>query len=197
MRGVEKIGQICQNTVFSLLGDGDLAFGHKHQSFNTIDPAQHLLLFWEKNKTLHITQKILCSHWKLEIKRAYQNASWPTTIWNFRLFGDVVYRYGLIWLRTRCLWRPINSRGGSFGKETKIIWNRKELHRFGWFFQPMVWPMNVVRALRNEAKHQPWFDFERKKFHARLNVAMPNLCCVSLRSADCDFAKLCNQPLEK
>ena len=129
---LEKIGQLCQKHGVFLVSDEihqDLAlFGHKHHSFNTINPAfkDFAIVLSSATKTFNIagTKNSYAVIENLSWDWLTRNASWP--IINMKFQAWVIYRSclsiweGLARELKQVFEDHINYVVDLFGKETKI-----------------------------------------------------------------------------
>ena len=189
---LEKIGQLCQKHGVLLVSDEihqDLAlFGHKHQSFNTVNEAfkEFSLILSSATKTFNIAgtknSYAIIENPKLRVafqKRQLANNQHEISGLGY-LATETAYRYGEDWLAElkELIEKHIIYVVDLFGKETKI----KVMKPQGTY---LIWldisaydisDEELRKVLRDEAKVilNRGLDFgEEGALHARLNVAMP------------------------
>ena len=189
---LEKIGQLCQKHGVLLVSDEihqDLAlFGHKHQSFNTVndDFKEFSLILSSATKTFNIAgtknSYAIIENPKLRLafqKRQLANNQHEITGLGY-LATETAYRYGEDWLTElkELIEKHINYVVDLFGKETKIKVMKPQGTYLIWLdFSAYDINDDELRSLlRDEAKVilNRGLDFgEEGALHARLNVAMP------------------------
>ena len=189
---LEKIGQLCQKHGVLLVSDEihqDLAlFGHKHQSFNTIDPAfkDFAIVLSSATKTFNIagTKNSYAVIENPKLRLAYQKRQLANNQHEISGLGylatEAAYRYGKDWLEElkQVFEDHINYVVELFGKETKIKVMKPQGTYLIWldFSAYDLTDDTLQELLRNEAKVilNRGLDFgEEGSLHARLNVAMP------------------------
>lgn len=189
---LEKIGQLCQKHGVVLVSDEihqDLAlFGHKHHSFNTIDPAfkEFAIVLSSATKTFNIagTKNSYAVIENPKLRLAYQKRQLANNQHEISGLGylttEAAYRYGKDWLEElkQVFEDHINYVVDLFGKETKIKVMKPQGTYLIWldFSAYDLTDEKLQELLRNEAKVilNRGLDFgEEGSLHARLNVAMP------------------------
>lgn len=189
---LEKIGQLCQKHGVLLVSDEihqDLAlFGHKHQSFNTVNEAfkEFSLILSSATKTFNIAgtknSYAIIENPKLRVafqKRQLANNQHEISGLGY-LATEAAYRYGEDWLTElkELIEKHINYVVDLFGKETKIKVMKPQGTYLIWldFSAYDISDEELRKVLRDEAKVilNRGLDFgEEGARHARLNVAMP------------------------
>ena len=189
---LEKIGHLCQKHGVLLVSDEihqDLAlFGHKHQSFNTIDPAfkDFALILSSATKTFNIAgtknSYAVIENPKLRVafqKRQLANNQHEISGLGY-LVTEAAYRYGKDWLGElkEVIEDHINYVVDVLGNETKIKVMKPQGTYLIWldFSAYDLTDDRIQELLKNEAKVilNRGLDFgEEGTLHARLNVAMP------------------------
>ena len=189
---LEKIGQLCQKYGVLLVSDEihqDLAlFGHKHQSFNTVneDFKEFSLILSSATKTFNIAgtknSYAIIENPKLRVafqKRQLANNQHEISGLGY-LVTETAYRYGEDWLSElkELIEKHINYVVDVFGKETKIKVMKPQGTYLIWldFSAYDISDEELRKLLRDEAKVilNRGLDFgEEGTLHARLNVAMP------------------------
>ena len=189
---LEKIGQLCQKHGVLLVSDEihqDLVlFGHKHQSFNTVneDFKEFSLILSSATKTFNIAgtknSYAIIENPKLRVafqKRQLANNQHEISGLGY-LATEAAYRYGEDWLTElkELIEKHINYVVDVFGKETKIKVMKPQGTYLIWldFSAYDISDEELRKLLRDEAKVilNRGLDFgEEGAFHARLNVAMP------------------------
>ena len=189
---LEKIGQLCQKHGVLLVSDEihqDLAlFGHKHQSFNTVNEAfkEFSLILSSATKTFNIAgtknSYAIIENPKLRVafqKRQLANNQHEISGLGY-LATETAYRYGEDWLTElkELIEKHINYVVDLFGKETKIKVMKPQGTYLIWldFSAYDISDEELRKVLRDEAKVilNRGLDFgEEGALHARLNVAMP------------------------
>ena len=189
---LEKIGQLCQKHGVLLVSDEihqDLAlFGHKHQSFNTVneDFKEFSLILSSATKTFNIAgtknSYAIIENPKLRVafqKRQLANNQHEISGLGY-LATEAAYRYGEDWLSElkELIEKHINDVVDLFGKETKIKVMKPQGTYLIWldFSAYDISDEELRKLLRDEAKVilNRGLDFgEEGVLHARLNVAMP------------------------
>ena len=189
---LEKIGQLCQKHGVLLVSDEihqDLAlFGHKHQSFNTVNEAfkEFSLILSSATKTFNIAgtknSYAIIENPKLRVafqKRQLANNQHEISGLGY-LATETAYRYGEDWLAElkELIEKHINYVVDLFGKETKIKVMKPQGTYLIWldFSAYDISDEELRKVLRDEAKVilNRGLDFgEEGALHARLNVAMP------------------------
>ena len=189
---LEKIGQLCQKHGVLLVSDEihqDLAlFGHKHQSFNTVNEAfkEFSLILSSATKTFNIAgtknSYAIIENPKLRVafqKRQLANNQHEISGLGY-LATETAYRYGEDWLTElkELIEKHINYVVDVFGKETKIKVMKPQGTYLIWldFSAYDISDEELRNLLRDEAKVilNRGLDFgEEGALHARLNVAMP------------------------
>ena len=189
---LEKIGNLCQKHGVLLVSDEiqqDLAlFGHKHQSFNTIDPAfkDFALILSSATKTFNIagTKNSYAVIENPKLRAAFQKRQLANNQHEISGLGylaaEAAYRYGKDWLEElkQVFEDHINYVVDLFEKETKIKVMKPQGTYLIWldFSTYDLTDDRLQELLRNEAKVilNRGLDFgEEGTLHARLNVAMP------------------------
>ena len=189
---LEKIGQLCQKHGVLLVSDEihqDLAlFGHKHQSFNTVneDFKEFSLILSSATKTFNIAgtknSYAIIENPKLRLvfqKRQLANNQHEISGLGY-LATEAAYRYGEDWLTElkELIEKHINYVEDVFGKETKIKVMKPQGTYLIWldFSAYDISDEELIKLLRDEAKVilNRGLDFgEEGALQARLNVAMP------------------------
>ena len=189
---LEKIGQLCQKHGVLLVSDEihqDLAlFGHKHQSFNTVNEAfkEFSLILSSATKTFNIAgtknSYAIIENPKLRVafqKRQLANNQHEISGLGY-LATETAYRYGEDWLSElkELIEKHINYVVDLFGKETKIKVMKPQGTYLIWldFSAYEISDEELRKLLRDEAKVilNRGLDFgEEGALHARLNVTMP------------------------
>ena len=189
---LEKIGQLCQKHGVLLVSDEihqDLAlFGHKHQSFNTVNEAfkEFSLILSSATKTFNIAgtknSYAIIENPKLRVafqKRQLANNQHEISGLGY-LATETAYRYGEDWLAElkELIEKHIIYVVDLFGKETKIKVMKPQGTYLIWldFSAYDISDEELRKLLRDEAKVilNRGLDFgEEGTLHARLNVAMP------------------------
>ena len=189
---LEKIGQLCQKHGVLLVSDEihqDLAlFGHKHQSFNTVNEAfkEFSLILSSATKTFNIAgtknSYAIIENPKLRVafqKRQLANNQHEISGLGY-LATEAAYRSGEDWLTElkELIEKHINYVVDLFGKETKIKVMKPQGTYLIWldFSAYDISDEELRKVLRDEAKVilNRGLDFgEEGVLHARLNVAMP------------------------
>ena len=189
---LEKIGQLCQKHGVLLVSDEihqDLAlFGHKHQSFNTVneDFKEFSLILSSATKTFNIAgtknSYAIIENPKLRVafqKRQFANNQHEISGLGY-LATETAYRYGEDWLAElkELIEKHIIYVVDLFGKETKIKVMKPQGTYLIWldFSAYDISDEELRKVLRDEAKVilNRGLDFgEEGVLHARLNVAMP------------------------
>ena len=189
---LEKIGHFCQKHGVLLVSDEihqDLAlFGHKHQSFNTIDPAfkDFALILSSATKTFNIagTKNSYAVIENPKLRVAFQKRQLANNQHEISGLGylatEVAYRYGKDWLGElkEVIEDHINYVVDVLGNETKIKVMKPQGTYLIWldFSAYDLTDDRLQELLKNEAKVilNRGLDFgEEGTLHARLNVAMP------------------------
>lgn len=189
---LEKIGQLCQKHGVLLVSDEihqDLAlFGHKHQSFNTVndDFKEFSLILSSATKTFNIagTKNSYAIIENPKLRLAFQKRQLANNQHEISGLGylatETAYRYGEDWLTElkELSEKHINYVVDLFGKETKIKVMKPQGTYLIWLdFSAYDINDDELRSLlRDEAKVilNRGLDFgEEGALHARLNVAMP------------------------
>ena len=189
---LEKIGRLCQKYGVLVVSDEihqDLTlFGHKHQSFNTIDPAfkDFAIVLSSATKTFNIagTKNSYAVIENPKLRLAYQKRQLANNQHEISGLGylatEAAYRYGKDWLEElkQVFEDHINYVVELFGKETKIKVMKPQGTYLIWldFSAYDLTDDTLQELLRNEAKVilNRGLDFgEEGSLHARLNVAMP------------------------
>ena len=189
---LEKIGQLCQKHGVLLVSDEihqDLAlFGHKHQSFNTVneDFKELSLILSSATKTFNIagTKNSYAIIENPKLRLAFQKRQLANNHHEISGLGylatEAAYRYGKDWLEElkQVFEDHINYVVDLFGKETKIKVMKPQGTYLIWldFSAYDLTDERLQELLRNEAKVilNPGLDYgEEGSLHARLNVAMP------------------------
>ncbi|MDU7073928.1 MAG: MalY/PatB family protein [Streptococcus peroris] len=189
---LEKIGQLCQKYGVLLVSDEihqDLAlFGHKHHSFNTVNPdfKDFSIILSSATKTFNIAgtknSYAIIENPKLRVafqKRQLANNQHEISGLGY-LATEAAYRYGKDWLEElkKVLENHINYVVDVFEKETKIKVMKPQGTYLIWldFSAYNISDEELRKLLRDEAKVilNRGLDFgEEGTLHARLNVAMP------------------------
>ena len=189
---LEKIGHLCQKHGVLLVSDEihqDFAlFGHKHQSFNTIDPAfkDFALILSSATKTFNIAgtknSYAVIENPKLRVdfqKRQLANNQHEISGLGY-LATEAAYHYGKDWLGElkEVIEDHINYVVDVLSNETKIKVMKPQGTYLIWldFSAYNLTDERLQELLRNEAKVilNRGLDFgEEGTLHARLNVAMP------------------------
>ena len=189
---LEKIGQLCQKYGVLLVSDEihqDLTlFGHKHQSFNTVNPAfkEFSIILSSATKTFNIagTKNSYAIIENPKLRLAFQKRQLANNQHEISGLGylatETAYRYGEDWLTElkELIEQHINYVVDLFGKETKIKVMKPQGTYLIWldFSAYDINDDELRRLLREEAKVilNRGLDFgEEGTLHARLNVAMP------------------------
>ena len=189
---LEKIGHLCQKHSVLLVSDEihqDLAlFGHKHQSFNTIDPAfkDFALILSSATKTFNIagTKNSYAVIENPKLRVAFQKRQLANNQHEISGLGylttEAAYRYGKDWLGElkEVIEDHINYVVDVLGNETKIKVMKPQGTYLIWldFSAYDLTDDRLQELLRNEAKVilNRGLDYgEEGTLHARLNVAMP------------------------
>ena len=189
---LEKIGHLCQKHGVLLVSDEihqDLAlFGHKHQSFNTIDPAfkDFALILSSATKTFNIagTKNSYAVIENPKLRVAFQKRQLANNQHEISGLGylatEASYRYGKDWLGElkEVIEDHINYVVDVLGNETKIKVMKPQGTYLIWldFSAYDLTDDRLQELLKNEAKVilNRGLDFgEEGTLHARLNVAMP------------------------
>ena len=189
---LEKIGYLCQKHDVLLVSDEihqDLAlFGHKHQSFNTIDPAfkDFALILSSATKTFNIagTKNSYAVIENPKLRVAFQKRQLANNQHEISSLGylatEAAYRYGKAWLGElkEVIEDHISYVVEVLGKETKIKVMKPQGTYLIWldFSAYDLTDDRLQELLKNEAKVilNRGLDFgEEGALHARLNVAMP------------------------
>ena len=189
---LEKIGQLCQKHGVLLVSDEihqDLAlFGHKHQSFNTVndDFKEFSLILSSATKTFNIagTKNSYAIIENPKLRLAFQKRQLANNQHEISGLGylatETAYRYGEDWLTElkELIEKHINYVVDLFGKETKIKVMKPQGTYLIWldFSAYDISDEELRKLLRDEAKVilNRGLDFgEEGALHARLNVAMP------------------------
>lgn len=189
---LEKIGQLCQKHGVLLVSDEihqDLAlFGHKHYSFNTVNPdfKDFSIILSSATKTFNIAgtknSYAIIENPKLRVafqKRQLANNQHEISGLGY-LATEAAYRHGKEWLEElkEILENHINYVVDVFEKETKIKVMKPQGTYLIWldFSAYNISDEELRKLLRGEAKVilNRGLDFgEEGALHARLNVAMP------------------------
>ena len=189
---LEKIGQLCQKHGVLLVSDEihqDMAlFGHKHQSFNTVNEAfkEFSLILSSATKTFNIAgtknSYAIIENPKLRVafqKRQLANNQHEISGLGY-LATETAYRYGENWLAElkELIEKHINYVVDLLGKKTKIKVMKPQGTYLIWldFSAYDISDEELKSLLRDEAKVilNRGLDFgEEGALHARLNVAMP------------------------
>ncbi|MCY7085058.1 pyridoxal phosphate-dependent aminotransferase [Streptococcus oralis] len=193
---LEKIGHLCQKHGVLLVSDEihqDLAlFGHKHQSFNTIDPAfkDFALILSSATKTFNIagTKNSYAVIENPKLRVAFQKRQLANNQHEISGLGylatEAAYRYGKDWLGElkEVIEDHINYVVDVLGNETKIKVMKPQGTYLIWLdfsaYDLTVTDDRLQELLKNEAKVilNRGLDFgEEGALHARLNVAMPKI----------------------
>ena len=189
---LEKIGHLCQKHDVLLVSDEihqDLAlFGHKHQSFNTIDPSfkDFALILSSATKTFNIagTKNSYAVIENPKLRVAFQKRQLANNQHEISGLGylatEATYRYGKDWLGElkEVIEDHINYVVDILGNETKIKVMKPQGTYLIWldFSAYDLTDDRLQELLKNEAKVilNRGLDFgEEGTLHARLNVAMP------------------------
>ena len=189
---LEKIGQLCQKHGVLLVSDEihqDLAlFGHKHQSFNTVNEAfkEFSLILSSATKTFNIagTKNSYAIIENPKLRLAFQKRQLANNQHEISGLGylatETAYRYGEDWLAElkELIEKHIIYVVDLFGKETKIKIMKPQGTYLIWldFSAYDISDEELRKVLRDEAKVilNRGLDFgEEGALHARLNVAMP------------------------
>ena len=189
---LEKIGQLCQKYGVLLVSDEihqDLAlFGHKHHSFNTVNPdfKDFSIILSSATKTFNIagTKNSYTIIESPKLRVAFQKRQLANNQHEISGLGylatEAAYRYGKDWLEElkEVLENHINYVVDVFEKETKIKVMKPQGTYLIWldFSDYNVSDEELRKLLRDEAKVilNRGLDFgEEGTLHARLNVAMP------------------------
>ncbi|EFX40877.1 MalY/PatB family protein [Streptococcus peroris] len=189
---LEKIGQLCQKHGVLLVSDEihqDLAlFGHKHYSFNTVNPdfKDFSIILSSATKTFNIAgtknSYAIIENPKLRVafqKRQLANNQHEISGLGY-LATEAAYRHGKEWLEElkEVIENHINYVVDVFEKETKIKVMKPQGTYLIWldFSAYNISDEELRKLLRDEAKVilNRGLDFgEEGTLHARLNVAMP------------------------
>ena len=189
---LEKIGQLCQKYGVLLVSDEihqDLAlFGHKHHSFNTVNPdfKDFSIILSSATKTFNIagTKNSYTIIESPKLRVAFQKRQLANNKHEISGLGylatEAAYRYGKDWLEElkEVLENHINYVVDVFEKETKIKVMKPQGTYLIWldFSDYNISDEELRKLLRDEAKVilNRGLDFgEEGTLHARLNVAMP------------------------
>lgn len=189
---LEKIGQLCQKHGVLLVSDEihqDLAlFGHKHHSFNTVNPdfKDFSIILSSATKTFNIagTKNSYTIIESPKLRVAFQKRQLANNQHEISGLGylatEAAYRYGKDWLEElkEVLENHINYVVDVFEKETKIKVMKPQGTYLIWldFSDYNISDEELRKLLRDEAKVilNRGLDFgEEGTLHARLNVAMP------------------------
>ena len=189
---LEKIGYLCQKHDVLLVSDEihqDLAlFGHKHQSFNTIDPAfkDFALILSSATKTFNIagTKNSYAVIENPKLRVAFQKRQLANNQHEISSLGylatEAAYRYGKAWLGElkEVIEDHISYVVEVLGKETKIKVMKPQGTYLIWldFSAYDLTDDRLQELLKDEAKVilNRGLDYgEEGTLHARLNVAMP------------------------
>ena len=189
---LEKIGQLCQKHGVLLVSDEihqDLAlFGHKHHSFNTVNPdfKDFSIILSSATKTFNIagTKNSYTIIESPKLRVAFQKRQLANNQHEISGLGylatEAAYRYGKDWLEElkEVLENHINFVVDVFEKETKIKVMKPQGTYLIWldFSDYNISDEELRKLLRDEAKVilNRGLDFgEEGTLHARLNVAMP------------------------
>ena len=189
---LEKIGQLCQKHGVLLVSDEihqDLAlFGHKHQSFNTVNESfkEFSLILSSATKTFNIagTKNSYAIIENPKLRLAFQKRQLANNQHEISGLGylatEAAYRSGEEWLSElkELIEKHINYVIDVFGKETKIKVMKPQGTYLIWldFSAYDISDEELRKLLRDEAKVilNRGLDFgEEGALHARLNVAMP------------------------
>ena len=189
---LEKIGQLCQKHCVLLVSDEihqDLAlFGHKHQSFNTIDPdfKDFALILSSATKTFNIagTKNSYAVIENPKLRVAFQKRQLANNQHEISGLGylatEAAYHYGKDWLGElkEVIEDHINYVVDVLSNETKIKVMKPQGTYLIWldFSDYDLTDDRLQELLKNEAKVilNRGLDFgEEGTLHARLNVAMP------------------------
>ena len=189
---LEKIGRLCQKHGVLLVSDEihqDLAlFGHKHQSFNTVneDFKEFSLILSSATKTFNIagTKNSYAIIENPKLRLAFQKRQLANNQHEISGLGylatETAYRYGEDWLTElkELIEKHINYVVDVFGKESKIKVMKPQGTYLIWldFSAYDISDEELRKLLRDEAKVilNRGLDFgEEGALHARLNVAMP------------------------
>ena len=189
---LEKIGQLCQKYGVLLVSDEihqDLAlFGHKHHSFNTVNPdfKDFSIILSSATKTFNIagTKNSYTIIESPKLRVAFQKRQLANNQHEISGLGylatEAAYRYGKDWLEElkEVLENHINYVVDVFEKETKIKVMKPQGTYLIWldFSAYNISDEELRKLLRDEAKVilNRGLDFgEEGTLHARLNVAMP------------------------
>ena len=189
---LEKIGQLCQKYGVLLVSDEihqDLTlFGHKHQSFNTVNPAfkEFSIILSSATKTFNIagTKNSYAIIENPKLRLAFQKRQLANNQHEISGLGylatETAYRYGEDWLTElkELIEQHINYVVDLFGKETKIKVMKPQGTYLIWldFSAYDLSEEDLHGLLKQEAKVilNRGLDFgEEGALHARLNVAMP------------------------
>ena len=189
---LEKIGQLCQKYGVLLVSDEihqDLAlFGHKHHSFNTVNPdfKDFSIILSSATKTFNLagTKNSYTIIESPKLRVAFQKRQLANNQHEISGLGylatEAAYRYGKDWLEElkEVLENHINYVVDVFEKETKIKVMKPQGTYLIWldFSDYNISDEELRKLLRDEAKVilNRGLDFgEEGTLHARLNVAMP------------------------
>ena len=187
-----KVADLCQKHGVLLVSDEihqDLAlFGHKHQSFNTVneDFKEFSLILSSATKTFNIagTKNSYAIIENPKLRLAFQKRQLANNQHEISGLGylatEAAYRYGEGWLTElkELIEKHINYVADVFGKETKIKVMKPQGTYLLWldFSAYDISDEELRKLLRDEAKVilNRGLDFgEEGALHARLNVAMP------------------------
>ena len=191
---LEKIGHLCQKHGVLLVSDEihqDLAlFGHKHRSFNTVNPdfKDFALVLSSATKTFNIagTKNSYAVIENPKLRLAFQKRQLANNQHEISGLGylatEAAYHYGKDWLGElkEVIEDHINYVVDVLGNETKIKVMKPQGTYLIWldFSAYDLTDDRLQELLRNEAKVilNRGLDFgEEGKLHARLNVAMPKV----------------------
>lgn len=189
---LEKIGQLCLKHGVLLVSDEihqDLAlFGHKHYSFNTVNPdfKDFSIILSSATKTFNIagTKNSYAIIENPQLRVAFQKRQLANNQHEISGLGylatEAAYRYGKDWLEElkKVLENHINYVVDVFERETKIKVMKPQGTYLIWldFSDYNISDEELRNLLRDEAKVilNRGLDFgEEGTLHARLNVAMP------------------------
>lgn len=189
---LEKIGHLCQKYGVILVSDEihqDLTlFGHKHVSFNTIDPSfkDFALILTSATKTFNIagTKNAYAVIENHQLKKAFQDRQLANNQHEISGLGylatEAAYRYGKDWLSSL---KPVLEENIDYvvtvlTKETAIKVMKPQGTYLIWldFSAYGLTDEALARKLHDEAKviFNQGRDFGREgSQHARLNIATP------------------------
>lgn len=185
---LEKIGQLCQKHGVLLVSDEIHQDGHKHQSFNTINPAfkNFAIVLSSATKTFNIagTKNSYAVIENPKLRLAFQKRLLANNQHEISGLGylatEAAYRYGKDWLEElkQVFEDHINYVVDLFGKETKIKVMKPQGTYLIWldFSAYDLTDETLQELLRNEAKVilNRGLDFgEEGSLHSRINIAMP------------------------